>query len=224
MRIINSQPFAIYKEPKPPKQSSRTLPKFIFVVLLLALLTACSKAETTAYVPAGEVDLEAMAAEYPMQYEQWADSVHGDAYRSGDTNAPACLDCHADPASGEIQTAAFQLDIPNRCARCHGDADLMAGYDVSADVYDTYLADYHGTTIAYYQATDPDTYRYEAVCSDCHGSHAIYAPDDWQSSVNELNLATTCQTCHHDAPENFATAFGHYRPRPHPRSPTPNPQ
>ena len=207
---------------------SLRLPQYWLIFLVIALgtilITACSQTEsTTDYLPAGEVDLELMAAEYPAQYEQWESSVHGQAYLDGDTNAPACLDCHADPESGEIETAAFQLDIPNRCGRCHADKELMADYDVSADVYETYLADYHGTTVAYYRATDPDSYRYEAVCSDCHGSHAVYAPENEQSSVHPANLATTCQTCHHDAPENFAMAFGHYRPARTPVSSAENP-
>ena len=44
------------------------------------------------------------------------------------------------------------------------------------------------------------------------GAMRWYAPKDERSSVNEANLASTCQTCHHDATDNFASAFGHYRP------------
>ena len=124
-----------------PSKPATRLPRYwriiLFAVLGAALLTGCGQAETPAYTPAGNADLDAMAAEYPMQYEQWAESVHGQASLAGDANAPDCLDCHADPASGEIQTAAFQLDIPKRCARCHADEDMMAQYGVSADVVET---------------------------------------------------------------------------------------
>ena len=197
-----------------------TLHKSWAGLFLIAFLAACSNTNriSTSFQPAPDVDLEAMAVKYPFEYDAWADSVHGEAYLSGDENAPSCTDCHADPASGEIRTAAFQLDIPNRCGRCHGDETLMADYEISSDVYDTYLADYHGTTIAYYQAINSENYRYEAVCSDCHGSHAIYPADDWQSLVNPLNLQTTCQKCHHDVSENFTAAFGHYRPSRSPAS------
>jgi hypothetical protein len=88
----------------------------------------------------------------------------------------------------------------------------MTQYGVSTDVYDTYLADYHGATIAYYRAMAPDTRRSEAVCSDCHGSHAIYPPEDERSTVTAANLEFTCQKCHHAATSNFAAAYGHYRP------------
>jgi 5-methylcytosine-specific restriction endonuclease McrA len=188
----------------------------ILLALLAALfLAACSGPGTPAstYVPEdSDIDLSEWAERYPAEYADWEQSVHGQAYLSGDTDAPACTDCHADPDSGEIQTAAFRLDIPNRCARCHVDESLMAVHDVPTDVYSTYVADYHGTTINYYHVTSPDTWRYEAVCSDCHNSHAILPPDDPESSVAPANLTETCSKCHHDAPEAFATAYGHYRP------------
>lgn len=187
--------------------------KFILGLWMLAVLTACSGTDLSVYEPeASDVPLETWQEAYPVEYSDWEDSAHGQAYLNGDSNAPGCTDCHDDPESGEIRTAAFNLEIPARCARCHSDESTMSEYDISADVYDTYLADYHGTTIAYYQAADTDAYRYEAVCSDCHGSHAIYAPEDERSSVAGANLTTTCQKCHHDAPADFASAFGHYRP------------
>jgi len=47
--------------------------------------------------------------------------------------------------------------------------------------------------------------------SDFHGSHAIYAPENKDSTVNTNNLTATCQKCHHDVSTTFASAFGHYR-------------
>jgi 5-methylcytosine-specific restriction endonuclease McrA len=183
-------------------------------LLLVLLMAACAqRSEATDYQPASsDADLDEWAERYPAEYEDWAESNHGQAYLSGDENAPACMDCHADPASGEIETAAFRLEIPGRCARCHADEEMMSEHAISADVYETYLADYHGATIQYYHETSLDTWRYEAVCSDCHGSHAIYGPEEAESSVAPDNLLATCQTCHRSATENFATAFGHYRP------------
>ena len=144
-------------------------------VWLAILLSACSaNAGLAVYEPeASDVPLETWEELYPIEYADWADSVHGQAYLAGDSNAPACTDCHSDPETGEVRTTAFNLDIPNRCGSCHSDEEMMSEYEISADVYDTYLADYHGTTIAYYHAMGTDTLRYEAVCSDCHGSHAV---------------------------------------------------
>lgn len=182
-------------------------------ILMLLLLAACSPSpDLSIYAPdTADVPLRVWMRTYPIQFQEWSESVHGTAYLDGDTNAPTCNDCHDAPETA-VFDAAFHLEIPDRCGRCHSDQEMMSGYDISADVYATYLADYHGTTIAYFHATKSDSVRYEAVCSDCHGSHAVFAPDDERSSVNAVNLTATCQKCHHDATTAFTSAFGHYRP------------
>ncbi len=190
---------------------------WISLCFLALCLAACATSSGQAvYKPApSDVSLEEWAARYPQEYNSWKDSVHGSAYLAGKQDAPGCTDCHQDPATGEIATAAFHLDIPARCARCHSDAAKMSQYNITADVYATYLADYHGKTIAYYAATGgpsgPTARRYEAVCSDCHGSHAVYAPDDPRSSMAPAHLLATCQQCHAGASVNFTAATGHYR-------------
>ena len=187
----------------------------ICLALLLLSLSACGApaAPAKASAPAGsDLSLEEWAKRYPEEYREWASSVHGAAYLAGNTDAPMCTGCHGDPASGEMETAAFRLGIPAQCARCHDDPALTAKYHLPADVYTSYLADYHGTTIEYYRANAPAVARYEAVCSDCHGSHAIYKPDDSRSSVAPGNLLATCRKCHQGAEASFATAMaGHFR-------------
>jgi hypothetical protein len=34
------------------------------------------------------------------------------------------------------------------------------------------------------------------ICTDCHGEHTIFAPDEPSSSVNPIHIAKTCSTCH----------------------------
>ena len=183
--------------------------------LLLLALTACSapaKPVTAPPTPAETVSIEEWAQRYPNEYNDWKDSVHGVAYLAGNKDAPGCTDCHGDPASGEFNTSAFRAEIPSRCARCHDNEQMMAKYQVATDAYDTYLPGYHGTTIEYYRANDPTSWRYEAVCSDCHQAHAIYKPDDPRSSVAPANLLQTCQKCHPGAQANFAAPTnGHFR-------------
>ena len=188
----------------------------LLIVLMAIGLSACGSIPTlsSSYTPdPADVDLAAWEAAYPAQFAAWEGSVHGEAYLSGDTNAATCNDCHESPEEGvTIKTAAFHLETPSRCARCHVDSDLMADYGIADDVVSTYLADFHGTTIQYYAETDPTAARDEAVCSDCHGSHAVYAADNELSSVNAANLDATCANCHAGAPEGFSSAYGHYRP------------
>lgn len=182
-------------------------------ILMLVLLAACSpNADLSVFAPeSSDVPLRVWMRTYPIEFEEWSDSVHGAAYLEGDTNAPTCNDCHDAPETADTGTAAFHLEIPDRCGRCHDDEAKMSQYDIATDVYDTYLADFHGTTIAYYRAVDPNSIRYEAVCTDCHGSHAIFASDNENSTVHANNLIATCQKCHADATTAFASAFGHYR-------------
>lgn len=191
--------------------------KWVFWASVCALLslTGCSvlvgSPAVVAPAPApSDVQPEEWATGYPNEYDDWSDSVHGVAYLSGNADAPGCTDCHGDPETGELSTALFRLEIPSTCARCHADDTVMSKYGIAADVYETYQADYHGTTIEYYRANDPTALRQEAVCSDCHGSHAVYGPDDAKSSVGSANLLATCQRCHPDAQPNFtAASAGH---------------
>jgi len=152
------------------------------------------------------------AARYPREYQEWQDSVHGSAYLSGDTDAPGCADCHDDPESGEIRSAAFRLESSFRCARCHGDEQLMAKHEIATDVYASYRADYHGLAVCYYRTHDRSMWRYEATCSDCHASHAIYGASDSRSSIAPANVLGTCRQCHPGAGANFTSATtGHFR-------------
>jgi hypothetical protein len=159
-----------------------------------------------------EAEMEAWATRYPREYRDWQQSVHGRARLGGDAAAPGCTDCHDDPDTAEIRTAAFRLEIPSRCARCHDDEQLMRKHDITTDLYTSYLADYHGLTIDYYRTHDPSMWRYEAVCSDCHNSHAVYRAGDPRSSIAPANLLGTCQGCHPGAEANFASiTTGHFR-------------
>jgi hypothetical protein len=155
---------------------------------------------------------EPCARRYPKEYREWQESVHGKAYLSGDADAPGCTDCHDDPESGDIRTAVFRLNIPARCAGCHGDEKLMRKHEIVSDLYTSYRADYHGFTIEYYRTHDASTWRYEAVCSDCHGSHAVFPSNDSRSWVAPENLLDTCRRCHQGAEANFtSSSTGHFR-------------
>jgi hypothetical protein len=88
----------------------------------------------------------------------------------------------------------------------------MEKHDIATDVYSSYLADFHGRVIRYYRSNDSSMWRYEAICADCHASHAIYDVDDPRSSIAPANLLGTCQRCHPGAETNFtSTATGHFR-------------
>jgi predicted CXXCH cytochrome family protein len=151
-------------------------------------------------------------------YELYKQSVHGAALLGeGNPDVPSCIDCHSVHSTqgplGDTASSSFHLASPELCRRCHSDPALMSKYGTSADVYDTYVADFHGTTVAIFEKQAPGQETNKAVCIDCHGVHNMRLVDDPESTVIKENLLVTCQKCHPGATANFPTSWvSHYRP------------
>jgi hypothetical protein len=91
----------------------------------------------------------------------------------------------------------------------------MSKYGINTDVFETYLSDFHGTTVEMFQATAPGQETNKPVCIDCHGVHNMKKVDNPESQVIKQNLLGTCQRCHPNASANFPDAWlSHYRPSP----------
>jgi hypothetical protein len=149
-------------------------------------------------------------------YESYKQSVHGQALLGeGNPDVPGCVDCHQVHKVQGPSNSPFHLFSPQLCAKCHADPQLMAKYGISTDVFDTYVADFHGTTVSLFQKLAPDQKTNKPVCIDCHGVHDMRKVDDPESAVIKENLLKTCQKCHPDATANFPTSWiSHYRPSP----------
>jgi predicted CXXCH cytochrome family protein len=146
--------------------------------------------------------------------EQYSQSVHGAALL-GEHNpdVPVCTDCHGVHDIESPTTVAFRLNSPTLCAGCHADEEMMATYGLSTEVFDTYVADFHGSTITLFEQTGQHAEVNAAVCYDCHGIHNILPTTDENSQVLKENLLTTCRQCHPDATANFPTAWmSHFPP------------
>lgn len=145
--------------------------------------------------------------------QEYEASVHGAAMLKGDPNVPTCTDCHGVHGIDRPTTAQSRNRSPQLCADCHADEDLMAQYDISTDVFDTYLQDFHGTTVALFEQQDPNVATNKPVCYDCHGVHNITPADDSKSQAAKENLLTTCQQCHPGATADFPDSWvGHFKP------------
>jgi hypothetical protein len=145
-------------------------------------------------------------------YEQ---SVHGSALiGDGNPDVPTCTDCHGvHSIEGPLNYSPFHLFSPQICAECHTDPELMGPYGISTDVMETYLADFHGSTVVLFEAIAPDQQTNKPVCIDCHGVHDMRHTDDPESTVIKENLLGTCRKCHPDATVNFPSAWlKHYPP------------
>jgi predicted CXXCH cytochrome family protein len=132
----------------------------------------------------------------------WATDAHGVQVRQalatpGATHAlplsretPTCTGCHG--GHGMIATGdeGFPSFAVERCADCHE-------HHAS-----TFFGTYHGKATALGS-------RIAASCSDCHGSHLVFAQDDPRSTVHEANLIQTCAECHPNARPAFVLYDSH---------------
>ena len=149
-------------------------------------------------------------------YEKYLDSVHGSALVEGNPDVPSCIGCHGVHEIEDPNTAAFRLQSPALCADCHTDEALMEEYGLSTQVLDTYVADFHGSTVTLFEKTTPDAETNKPVCYDCHGIHDIKRNDDPEKGLQvRENMLERCQVCHPDATANFSDAWlSHYIPSP----------
>lgn len=151
-------------------------------------------------------------------YETYRQSVHGAALTDeGNQDVPTCIDCHGVHNISDPTTNSFRNSTPYLCAKCHTDEPLMKKYDISTNVLNTYVADFHGTTVKMFQESYPDQPTNKPVCTDCHGVHDILRPNDPNAGIAfKKNLLGKCQQCHPDATTtSFTDAWlGHYEPSP----------
>ena len=151
-------------------------------------------------------------------YDAYSTSVHGsDLLNEDNPDVPTCIDCHGVHNIGDPTTNTFRNSVPGLCAECHTNQALMSKYGLSTNVLNTYVADFHGTTVKMFEETYPDQPTNKPVCIDCHGFHDIKRVDDPEKGLSvKNNLLAKCQQCHPDATtETFTDAWlSHYEPSP----------
>jgi len=146
-------------------------------------------------------------------YSTYVQSVHGQGLQAdGTPDVPICSDCHEAHKIRDPKLIDFRNQIPQMCGDCHANEEVMERYGLSTAVLDSYLEDFHGVTLTFYQKED-DPVRHIAVCTDCHGIHDIVSLRERDSEVVKSSLLQRCQSCHDDATANFPdTWISHYEP------------
>jgi predicted CXXCH cytochrome family protein len=150
-------------------------------------------------------------------YNEYAQSVHGKGVlENKNPDVPACTECHGVHTVVGPDTAQFRNGSPQMCGKCHTDPERMSKYGLSADVLNTYVSDFHGTTVTLFEKQSPDQITNKPVCYDCHGVHNISSIDDPQNGLQiKTNLLAACKKCHPDATTNFPDSWlSHYIPSP----------
>jgi hypothetical protein len=154
-------------------------------------------------------------------YDTYVQSVHGAALlEEHNRDVPVCTDCHVSHRIQDSHAAGFHVLIPHMCSNCHANKRVMDRYGLSTDVVRSYLSDFHGQTLELYRlesdagGADASTAsRNIAVCTDCHGVHAIASVSGPDSPAIKANLVKRCRACHTDATEDFPDAWlSHYSP------------
>jgi len=151
-------------------------------------------------------------------FNQYKDSVHGSALAQDNPDVPSCVDCHGVHTITDPTTQAFRLKSPTEmCGKCHTDPKRMSKYGISTNVLNSYVTDFHGTTVEMFEKQSPDQPTNKPVCFDCHGVHDIASTQDPKGGLQiKSNLLRACQKCHPDATtESFTGSWlSHYEPSP----------
>ncbi|MBL8179776.1 MAG: cytochrome b/b6 domain-containing protein [Bryobacterales bacterium] len=125
---------------------------------------------------------------HPTQTAGQRSSVHGREVAKGNEGAPSCATCHGTAhEAARATTPEFRKGVPDTCGMCH------------SEVTEKYKSSVHGKAIAAGEQAS-------AVCTDCHGEHAILAKNEAESAVNQNHVRETCGRCHGDV--RLAQRFG----------------
>ena len=131
---------------------------------------------------------------HPDESAAYAGSVHGKAIAGGDRKAAHCYDCHGRHdilSSANELSSTYKLRLPNTCAKCHSNPELMAEVRVhQPDAANQYIDSMHGRGLMLSGLIIAPS------CNDCHGVHEMWPASDPRSKIARENVPTTCGHCH----------------------------
>jgi cytochrome b subunit of formate dehydrogenase len=127
-------------------------------------------------------------------------SLHAKAREKGDLRAATCVNCHGSPhellPASDPKSMVNHANIPATCGSCHGQKFVMEPSGNSTQPFLSYQESVHGRAVAAGSEK-------AAVCTDCHGVHAILSASDSQSSIFKFNVPATCGKCHSAVEQEF---------------------
>ena len=131
-------------------------------------------------------------------------SIHGRAHAQGITAAPTCVDCHGVKDIEKTSEKFTPEGVIELCSSCHDDKELMLQFQINPYVVEGYKDTYHGKMFEMGNVGVKF-----AVCTNCHGSHSIFPPEDQESSINRIHIVETCKQCHPRANDRFVSYLVH---------------
>jgi cytochrome b subunit of formate dehydrogenase len=130
----------------------------------------------------------------------YSESAHAKARARGFKEPPACRSCHGDihklvPRS-EPGSPVHPQNIAKTCAVCHADSEMARKFHIPVvRPVEAYLQSVHARAVA--------AGKGGAVCTDCHGAHAILPANDAASPIARPKVPETCGRCHADVLRAF---------------------
>lgn len=133
------------------------------------------------------------------QLARYKTSVHGKAlFGQHDSRVAVCTDCHGPPhevlSAADPRSHTYPLNVPDTCARCHADKQLMDHYGWPTELVDEYRRSVHGQLLLEQHDTGAPT------CATCHGNHSAMPP-------GFATVGAVCGQCHEHAAQRFATSI-----------------
>lgn len=131
------------------------------------------------------------------QEREYYTSTHGRLLKEkGETRVATCVSCHSvhgirspsDPLS-----SVYPANVAETCAKCHGNADYMRGFNIPNDQFQKYKTSVHAKTL--YEKQDLSA----PTCNDCHGNHGASPP-------GIASVANVCGQCHARQADLFQTS------------------
>ena len=134
--------------------------------------------------------------------EMYADSVHGNALRKGDPDAPTCKTCHGThdirPPSNS-KSSVCRENVPKTCGRCHFDFAFNERHKLAS--VKSFTDSVHARVAVLNNGLNT-----AAVCTDCHGLHDIRPPDELPSSVSRSSVPIRAK-CHKDVLKQYEVSI-----------------
>jgi cytochrome b subunit of formate dehydrogenase len=124
--------------------------------------------------------------------QDYRKSAHRLARLKGDSLAASCADCHGGHrilGMKNPESPVSAQKLPETCGQCHSGKQVLTSDYVRLPIsMPSYNASVHGE--------GRKEGKPGAVCTDCHGSHALESAASATSSIHRENLARTCGRCH----------------------------
>jgi formate dehydrogenase gamma subunit len=164
--------------------------------------TACSSCHGNVHeiAPAAKLAPAKCTDCHAQEVKEFDAGVHSQAAKSGDPDAPRCSSCHGPVhrirAAGDAASPVSRKNLPDTCANCHSNSEFISRHKIPvAHPVEQYRQSVHARAVL--------AGKNAATCSDCHGSHAIFAGRDSRSRINHWNVVQTCGQCHKEIARQF---------------------